>query len=495
MAGTKITKAAGLFLDAVGCTPSANVNGADDSFSQIMDRTKQDFCESESDVKDGNKMQAKAPVKVEKSSEKETVIKQPKAKETAAQNTAAADGTLEESGAVEESVREAVLAAVEEVSEMVKEELDLTEEELDSLMETLGLTQLDLLRPETMQQLVVAAAGEGDSLSILTDEGLYQSVQQLTEAVSQTAAGLQEQLELPEGDKALENILKQMETAAEPEPVEAEILTAETVFEKAAFQKPLAAAEPEEEPEAFIAVEKNNTAEKDTVISVQETGKSAAETSDLPEQSSDAAMPDRKETSERPQADAKSSTQQENTSFLHTAAKPGEVLGNEQVVQPETETSYEPADVQRIMSQITERIKVETGTELSEIEMQLQPETLGTLRIHLTSKEGAVTAQFTAENESVRAVLEAQTMQLKENLNQQGIRVEAVEVTIANQGFERNFAQNGEQSGKYEEPKKRGIRRIQLSGDMEIAEMELSEDERIAAEMMEMNGNTVDYMA
>lgn len=496
MAGTKIMSAAGMFLDTVGCKSVSTSSGTDDGFSQIMDRTKQDLGGNEPKLKSENTIQTKSPVKVAKNSQKEAACTdQSKAEEAAKQDTSAKGDVLEETDEVDESVKEAVLGAAEEIEKMVKEELDLTEEELYMLMETLGLTQVDLLRPETMQQLVVAAAGDGDSLSILTDEGLYQSVQQLMDATAQITAGLQEQLGLSESGKELEAILEQMEVSPEPELLEELPSTEENSFAEGFGQDIGALTEAEAEPETVITVEEKAAEEKDTAAAAGEAFTGKAENTDALQQNNDTVMPERKESSEEPAKDTGSGSYQENTSFLHTAAKPDETFWNDESVQPETEAFYEQPDVERIMSQITERVKVTAGEELSEIEMQLQPETLGTLRIHLTSKEGAVTAQFTAENESVRSVLEAQTVQLKENLNQQGIKVEAVEVTVANQGFERSFAQNDEQSGKYEEPKKRGIRRIQLSDELTLDEMELTEEERIAAEMMEMNGNTVDYMA
>jgi len=159
------------------------------------------------------------------------------------------------------------------------------------------------------------------------------------------------------------------------------------------------------------------------------------------------------------------------------------------------EIPFQQPDVENIMNQITEYMRIEANPDLTEMELQLQPEALGTVKIHMTAKEGVITAQFTTENESVKAVIEAQAVQLKENLNNQGIKVEAVEVTVANQGFNRSFAENGDSTGGYEEPKKKGVRRIQLTDEISIEDMELSEEDRIAAEMMEMNGNTVDYTA
>ncbi len=489
MTGTKVTKAAGLFLDVVGAgTVSSVSSSADDSFSQVMNRTKQDLGENLADVKHENAATAKAPVKVEKSSEKKTAWEKSAESE---QEVATSDMSQAEKEVVDEATEQAVTEAAEEIAAAVKEELGLTDEELTAIMETLGLTQMDLLRPETMQAIVVAATGEADRLSILTDENLYQSLQMLTNAVEETVADLQEQLQV--GDAALEDILKQMEVSAEPEILESAMLSENKnpvlIVEQSEGQVSMQ----ETEAEAVNAEETaEGTAEE--IANIKQTKQQGNElTTTREEKTKD--EDGREAGSSDTKKEAGNDGYQNNNSLLQGTTKTGTEAWNPDNVQNEAEIPYQQADVENIMNQITEYIKIETGTELTEMEMQLQPETLGTLRIHLTAKEGVVTAQFTAENETVKAVLEAQTIQLKENLNNQGIKVEAVEVTIANQGFERSFAQNGEQSEKYEEPKKKGIRKIQLSGELSLDEMELSEEDRLAAEMMEMNGNTVDYMA
>ena len=106
-----------------------------------------------------------------------------------------------------------------------------------------------------------------------------------------------------------------------------------------------------------------------------------------------------------------------------------------------------------------------------------------------------MTAVFTTENEMVRAALESQMVTLKENFAQQGIKVEAVEVTVASHAFEQNL--NGDESHANEQSapeKRRGSRRITLSDlTMDNPEEELSDEDRIVAEMMRENGNTVDY--
>ena len=390
---------------------------------------------------------------------------------------------------VDAATQEAVTGAAQEMAEAIKEELGLTDEELLSIMETLGLTQMDLLRPESMQAIIMAATGETDGMSILTDENLYMSLQTLTNAVEETVADLQQQLQVDEN--AFGDILKQMEVSSKPETLDMVMTEAKepvVMVEQTGKVMQQEVSAVDAEAEELAEAEPENTA--NTKQSAMQTG----ELTETEEKSTGDETGSGKDSSGT-KNEAGAENYQTGNSFLQGMVRTGSDSWNMNALQNEAEIPYQQADVENIMNQITEHIKIETGAELTEMEMQLQPETLGTLRIHLTAKEGVVTAQFTAENETVKAVLEAQTVQLKENLNNQGIKVEAVEVTVANQGFERSYADNSENSGKYEEPKKKGTRKIQLTDEVSIDEMELSDEERIAAEMMEMNGNTVDYMA
>lgn len=71
------------------------------------------------------------------------------------------------------------------------------------------------------------------------------------------------------------------------------------------------------------------------------------------------------------------------------------------------------------------------------MEMQLNPENLGKVYVNISSKEGVIHAQLAASNEAVRAALETQVADLRQNLNQAGVKVDAVEVTVASHEFER----------------------------------------------------------
>ena len=208
MTSANVTQAAGLFLDAVGAGTMNNIAGAADSgFSQVMDRTKQELGNQAGEMSGENRREVKTPVKVERTNVRKAESQESKVSEaeqnsetekSALAETKEAESTEGNTEKVDEAVQEALEEAAAEIAEAVKEELGLTDEELNTILETLGLSQMDLLNVENIQAIVVATTGETDGLSILIDENLYQSLQQLTEVVETTVADLQNQLQVDE---------------------------------------------------------------------------------------------------------------------------------------------------------------------------------------------------------------------------------------------------------------------------------------------------------
>ena len=152
-------------------------------------------------------------------------------------------------------------------------------------------------------------------------------------------------------------------------------------------------------------------------------------------------------------------------------------------------------DTSELIDQIVDNIRLNVSQDTTSIEMQLNPENLGRVYVHLSAKEGTVNAQLTATNEVVKEALEAQIVTLKENLNQAGVKVDAVEITVSSHGFERNLEQDQsreEQEGEYQEAAAKQRRRnINMSSMDELAGV-MTEEETLVAQMMRDNGNSVD---
>lgn len=146
------------------------------------------------------------------------------------------------------------------------------------------------------------------------------------------------------------------------------------------------------------------------------------------------------------------------------------------------------------MDQIMDYMKIQLKPGMDQLEMQLHPASLGNVHVQITSKGGEITAQFQVQNETVKAAIESQIMELKETLKDQGIKVEAVQVTVENHGFESNLWQGqSREENAASQNEKKTARRINLNDLDALFEEEASEEELLNAQMMEMNGNTLDY--
>ena len=91
---------------------------------------------------------------------------------------------------------------------------------------------------------------------------------------------------------------------------------------------------------------------------------------------------------------------------------------------------------EEIVRQIIDAVKVNVNRTSTEMELQLHPESLGKVNLVVAAKDGIITAQIAAQDEAVKNVIENQLVMLKESFEQQGLKVEAVAVTVQSHGFE-----------------------------------------------------------
>ena len=128
--------------------------------------------------------------------------------------------------------------------------------------------------------------------------------------------------------------------------------------------------------------------------------------------------------------------------------------------------------------------------------MRLQPETLGTLHVKITQSEGVMKAEFITQNESVRAAVESQLIQLKEDFDRSGIRVDEVEVRVSTNEFNEATQQDSRDEENEAASRNTATRRINLTNGIALEDIdEYEEDEKITVEMMTANGNSLDYKA
>ena len=88
-------------------------------------------------------------------------------------------------------------------------------------------------------------------------------------------------------------------------------------------------------------------------------------------------------------------------------------------------------DAPQILEQINAQIKklVQTGP-VTEMRIALYPENLGELNLRIVTQNGIVVAQFMAQNQRVKEIIESNLANLQEELEKQGLQVNELSVSI-----------------------------------------------------------------
>ncbi|MBD5519706.1 MAG: hypothetical protein HDR03_00470 [Lachnospiraceae bacterium] len=398
----------------------------------------------------------------------------------------ASDNTVSDK-AVSDVDESAVSEAGEELVEAVADEMGITIEEVEEIMEILGLSAVQLFDPENMKQLLITLSGNEDSLSILTDGELYGHLQNMLDMVETTLEDLQTQLGLSEEELgALIADMAQVETTSEPEIVPEELTS-----------------QSDKEPEVNLEGMKDYavTVHKDgETIEVKVTVDDVSGEQTSKEEVTAAPETQKNSDNKSDSSDLFGNSKGENKSDDNMA---GNLIMQNPIEQPDfNETVQQPVmeryvSTQDIMDQIMESMKINLKGDVQELELQLHPASLGNVHVQIAAKDGMVTAQFIAQNETVKAAIESQLIQLKEQFEEQGIKVDEVEVAVGNYKFDHSFAGNEEnQQGDAAQNGKKSRRNINLSElDLEDLPEDMDDSERIAAEMMAQSGNMVDYTA
>ena len=142
---------------------------------------------------------------------------------------------------------------------------------------------------------------------------------------------------------------------------------------------------------------------------------------------------------------------------------------------------------QPVVEQIVEQVRVHMNQDTTSMELQLYPEHLGKIQIHVVSKDGVMTARIAAETEQAKQAIENGLANLKEAFEQQDLKVEAVEVMVATAGFEK-----GQDQQEAPEQKRTGGK----TGKLVYSDTEEEESEEQAeTERMRMTGSSVSYTA
>lgn len=355
-----------------------------------------------------------------------------------------------------------VAETISKMRQIVKDELQITDEELDAMLSQLSMNVTDLIMPDKVAVLM-STVKEVESIALLTDDTLSN---QLTSIVSQLKEVVNDAAETLEISK--DTLWSQLESKSKE------------MLDKATTDEP-------EQTQTFTAVVTDQETGKEIKVTYRSNRGEAAKQVKTEEMQNQQVSPENVSSKE----DNKNDSRNYGGNAHHSLAESfvqnlTQSLAETNEVQSNFSGTY--IDAANIINQIVDSIRVNVNADTTSMELQLNPESLGKINLNVATKDGVVTATITAQNEAVKTIIENQLVELKENLNNQGLKVSEVEVTIASHGFDMN---QGEGQNEQNNQNRRTASRFR--GIDEIPGDDGFETE--AQEILEARGNSVSYTA
>lgn len=328
-----------------------------------------------------------------------------------------------------------VVAGIRQIIDIIQETFGVSENEIKNALSELGLEGADLLSKNGINELISKLIPDGGPSSLLLNSEFSNAVKEIQSIISDVNEMLKNNLSMSNDD--IKSLIQKLN---------------DSIFQ-------------------------TETNQSEITENVVKTGTDSTENQNIATKVENAYQTEKPEKSE-----SKSNSGKENPSenlSQNLMNKLSEVL--EQSGNTETESV-------KIIKQIVNEIKLTVKQDMTKFEMQLNPEHLGKVSLQVVSKDGAITAQIAAGNAAVKEAIESQITVLKQSLEEQGIKVESIEVTIASHGFEQNNQGNENDFENNNSKKSSSLRNFDGSQDEEL---EISVEEQL----MQENGSTVSYSA
>lgn len=348
-------------------------------------------------------------------------------------------------------VTDTVKEVCEDIKDAIKEEFDVSDEDIKAAMELLGLTALDLLSTAKVAELIEQLTGT-DALTLITNEDMMQSFNNIINVVDEANADIADMLGVKTEEVGI--VLGQNDIA----PV----------------------------------VNSEDTAKQDNVkeSDAKNADDNINQTVDNQESLSEVLA--KKITTE---SDGKAKNNMSESNEANNKVTYADVADN--MISNITDTfadiitedisTVKEAD---IVNQVIDSVKLMASRELTSMEVMLNPEHLGSVHITVTARNGIVSAQIAAQNEQVKTALENQMVTLREQFESQGLKVDAVEITVMAHSFEA-----GQNFGQSESERKQGESKVHRKLDLSSFDDELEEDLESTAPAPKAEGSSVEYLA
>lgn len=386
-------------------------------------------------------------------------------KVTASEETKGAKTAETGEADVEDDTEALALEVISELTDIIKDLLGIDEEELDKLLAQTGYHISDLMVKSNLTDFILQA-NDATSVDALINENLND----LLKTASNLLDNLMEKFDISSVDVEA--------FAANADKVLANLEDEAQVFLKEdvpVLEQDDALAE-DTVPEAKVTISRHEEAEEPRVTITTEHEEAVRRTVSEAWKNDSAG------------SESHSDRQDAKADILNNLNQALESISDADMVNP-LDSFTESVSEADIVRQIIDEIKVNMSRETTSLELQLNPEHLGKVQISVSTRNGIMQAQIVTENEAARHAVEASMATLRETLDNQGLKVEAVEVMVATYEF---FGNGKEQQGS---PKGQNADRAGKTISDSFSDEELEDDEQLEQELMQAQGNTVSYMA
>lgn len=349
---------------------------------------------------------------------------------------------------------ETVKKMMSEVVETIKKILGISDEEYQKAMSELGLTSVDLLEPNNITNLIAQVSGKQDAMSVITDSELSLKLKDIIQVVADVMSEADSQYGISQeqfksiAQTYTDNVVAQNQVVAEHAGELHKNVEQSGLQEEAPMQS-----------EEYVAKDGSSL---EQVISEKVT------TSSLNNKNNNAFADDSNGNSKQNIFENGRNNTEMNpdmTSNINVASQ----LAKTFEAAFANEFDVKPVDIVR---QVVDSIKLNVTGQLKSMEIALNPENLGKVNLLVSVREGVVTAKLVAENEQVKKALEGQLNVLKENMSNQGLKVEAVEVTVQNNAFHNQDNFNGNNPQQQTNGTKKQHVSLNFSDDEEVTEVQ-----------------------
>lgn len=373
--------------------------------------------------------------------------------------------------AVDESTMTGSLKALTgEVKAVVCAVLDMTDEELERYLAENGMCVMDLLLQNNLADFVADVAADGDSLKLITDSNLSETFSELGDELKKLVATAAQEMDI-----SVEELNKYIQSTdftdvSNEEPADEVVGTIDKTADTADTDELLSRRQ--NNPE--LDKDNNGSAVEEPELGLEDKITVASGEDDASQsgtfQKSDESL---------------------SGQFLNTL-----IENVDNAVQAKEDFKGYSVNSENIVRQLVDAIKINVNSSFSEMELQLQPENLGKLNLVIASRDGIITAQFMAENDVVKSAIENQIVMLKDNFEQQGLKVEAVEVMVQTHGFEMGKNLEGRGDNSQDDDDRHRTSRILTLEEINaiIGDDEAADEDVLAAEMLRASGGNVDYL-